>query len=54
MLASWVITLQPEEAATVSVDLGRAIHSWFLSQVRRADSALTEQLHKPARAEQHR
>jgi CRISPR-associated endoribonuclease Cas6 len=47
MLTSWVITLQPEEAATVSVDLGRAVHSWFLSQVRQADPALVERLHKP-------
>ena len=47
MLVSWVITLQPEEAVTVPIDLGRATHSWFLSQLRRADPALAEQLHEP-------
>ena len=47
MLVSCVITLQPEEPATVPVDLGRATHSWLLSQLRRADPALAEQLHEP-------
>ena len=47
MLISWVITLQPTEPATVSIDLGRATHSWFLSQVRRTDPALADRLHEP-------
>ena len=47
MLTSWVITLQPEEPATVPIDLGRAVHAWFLAQVRRANPALVERLHQP-------
>jgi len=47
MLLSCVITLQPEQASTVPIDLGRAVHSWFLSQVRQADPALVERLHEP-------
>lgn len=47
MLISCVITLQPTEPATVPIDLGRATHSWFLSQVQKADTALAERLHEP-------
>jgi CRISPR-associated endoribonuclease Cas6 len=46
MLISWVITLQPTTPATVSPNLGRAVHAWFLDQVRRADPDLAETLHK--------
>jgi CRISPR-associated endoribonuclease Cas6 len=45
MLLSWVLTLQPEERATVPSNLGRAAHAWFLGQVRAANAALAEELH---------
>jgi CRISPR-associated endoribonuclease Cas6 len=45
MLLSWILSLQPEEPATVSTNLGRAAHAWFLDQVRAADPALAEALH---------
>jgi len=45
MLISWVITLQPAQAATVAPNLGRAAHAWFLDQVRRADPDLADELH---------
>jgi CRISPR/Cas system endoribonuclease Cas6 (RAMP superfamily) len=47
MLVSVVIKLAVEKPATVPIDLGRATHAWFLSQVRRTDPALVEQLHEP-------
>lgn len=47
MLISCVFTLQPEEPVTVPVDLGRATHSWFLTQLRQAAPALAERLHEP-------
>jgi len=47
MLVSWVITLQPTEPSTVPVDLGRATHAWFLTQVQRADPTLAQRLHEP-------
>jgi CRISPR-associated endoribonuclease Cas6 len=47
MLVSWVITLQPEEAVTVPIDLGRATQAWFLTQVQQADPALAQRLHEP-------
>jgi CRISPR-associated endoribonuclease Cas6 len=45
MLLSWILTLQPEEPATVPSNLGRAAHAWFLGQLRSADPALAEELH---------
>ncbi|MCS7222129.1 MAG: CRISPR system precrRNA processing endoribonuclease RAMP protein Cas6 [Anaerolineae bacterium] len=47
MLIACVLTVQPEAPVTLSVDLGRATHAWFLSQIRRVDSALAERLHEP-------
>lgn len=47
MLISWVIFLQPEKPAKVPVDMGRAVHAWFLSRVREADPTLAERLHEP-------
>ena len=45
MLLSWVLTLQPEEPATVPANLGRAVHAWFLGRVRAADPALADEVH---------
>jgi CRISPR-associated endoribonuclease Cas6 len=45
MLLSWVLTLQPEEQATVPSNLGRAIHAWFLGRVGAADAELAEEIH---------
>ena len=45
MLLSWVLSLQPTQAATVPANLGRAAHAWFLDQVRAADPALAQALH---------
>ena len=47
MLVSAVIKLVAEQTSTLPIDLGRAVHSWFLTQVRRADPALAERLHEP-------
>jgi CRISPR-associated endoribonuclease Cas6 len=47
MLVSAVIKLEVQQPSTVPIDLGRATHAWFLSQVRRADPALVERLHEP-------
>lgn len=47
MLVSAVIKLAVEKPSTLPIDLGRAVHSWFLTQVRRADPALAERLHEP-------
>jgi len=47
MLLSAVIRLAPLQPVTLSADLGRAVHAWFLGQVRRADPALAERLHEP-------
>ncbi len=47
MLLSCVITLRPQSPATLPTDTGRATHAWFLSQVRRTDPALAEDLHRP-------
>ena len=46
MLLSWVLTLQPEEPATVPDNLGRAANAWFLDRVRAADPALAEEIHR--------
>ena len=46
MLISWIISLQATAPATVSPNLGRAAHAWFLDQVRRADPALADDLHR--------
>ncbi|NLF14155.1 MAG: CRISPR system precrRNA processing endoribonuclease RAMP protein Cas6 [Anaerolineaceae bacterium] len=45
MLLSWVLTLQPEEEATVPSNQGRAAHAWFLGRVRAADATLADELH---------
>lgn len=45
MLLSWVLTLKPQEPATVPANLGRAAHAWFLGQVAAADAALAQELH---------
>jgi len=47
MLISVVIKLAIEKPSTVPIDLGRATHAWFLTQVRQADPALAERLHEP-------
>lgn len=47
MLVSMVIRLAVEQPSTIPIDLGRATHSWFLTQVRQADPALAERLHEP-------
>ncbi len=47
MLLSCVILLRPGSRATLAADTGRAAHAWFLAQVRRADPALAEDLHRP-------
>ncbi len=49
MLLAAVIFLSPLYPATISADLGRAVHAWFLGQVQRADPALAERLHEPNR-----
>ncbi len=45
MLLSCVLSLQPEQPASCSANLGRAAHAWFLDRVRAADPALAEELH---------
>jgi len=47
MLLAAVVILSPTHPVTLSADLGRAIHAWFLAQVREADPALGEWLHEP-------
>lgn len=47
MLTSLVLTLEPTTTATVQVFMGRAVHAWFLDQVRNVDPALSETLHAP-------
>jgi len=49
MLLSVVLLLSPIQPVTLPVDLGRAVHAWFLGQVHRADPALAERLHEPNR-----
>lgn len=46
MLLSWVISLQPTEPVSTPANLSRAAHAWFLGQVRQADPALAEELHR--------
>ncbi len=46
MLVSWVITVQPSEVVTIAANQGRAVHAWFLDQVRRADAGLAQELHQ--------
>ncbi len=45
MLTASVLTLQPAAATTLPTDQGRAIHAWFLDQVRRHDPALAHAIH---------
>lgn len=45
MLTSTVLTLQPTAAVTIPTDQGRAVHAWFLDQVRRHDPALAQAIH---------
>lgn len=47
MLLSAVIRLSPTRPVTLSADLGRAVHAWFLARVRQADPAQAEALHAP-------
>lgn len=47
MLVSAVVWLSPCQPTILPADLGRAVHAWFLAQVRRADPALAEALHAP-------
>jgi CRISPR-associated endoribonuclease Cas6 len=49
LLLAAVIFLSPLYPATISANLGRAVHAWFLGQVQRADPALAERLHEPNR-----
>ncbi|MDY7041292.1 MAG: CRISPR-associated endoribonuclease Cas6 [Chloroflexota bacterium] len=46
MLISWVISLQPAKPVSISPNLGRAAHAWFLERVRQADPPLAEKLHQ--------
>jgi len=39
--------LEPTASATVPAFLGRAVHAWFLDQVRQADAQLAQKLHTP-------
>lgn len=46
MLVSWVISLQPAEPVSTPANLSRAVHAWFLEQVRQADPSLAKELHQ--------
>lgn len=46
MLVSLVLSLEPQAEGKVPADLGRAVHAWFLDQMRRDDPALAERLHE--------
>lgn len=45
MLISTVLTLQPTAAVTLPADQGRAVHAWFLNEVRRHDPVLAQAIH---------
>lgn len=45
MLLSTVITLQPTTPVTLPAGQGRAVHAWFLDQVKRHDAALSQAIH---------
>ncbi len=48
MLSSLVIRLRPTTSATLPAFLGRAVHAWFLDQVRAANPRLAQALHDTA------
>jgi len=50
MLTALVLTLEPTVTATLPAFLGRAIHAWFLDEVRRSDPHLAQALHGAGRS----
>ena len=50
MLASFVLFLQPQQAAPLGHSLGRSLHGLFMELIRQASPELAQELHAPARA----
>jgi hypothetical protein len=48
MPTALVLTLRPETSASVPAFLERAVHAWFLDQVRPLDASLAETLQAPS------